>query len=309
MPQWGRDAVSSTRPQLTKVLRTFDHMSGRASSAVIASYSSSFSLATRFLAPRVRADIAHLYAMVRIADELVDGSASAAGMTTEEITTALNDYEQQVLRAPHQRFHLDPVLHAYGITARRCGFSAAHIQAFFASMRKDLTKTTYDQQGFSEYVYGSAEVIGLLCLDIFYCHRPVPSTDRALLETGAQALGAAFQKINFLRDLAEDSTVLGRHYFPITAEFSEADKNHLIADIHADLQTAESAIKLLPPRCLLAVSIATALFRELTIKLAATPVRQLLRRRVRIPTWRKLLISFRALTWALHIIITRGNAQ
>ena len=84
MPQWGRDAVSSTRPQLTKVLRTFDHMSGRASSAVIASYSSSFSLATRFLAPRVRADIAHLYAMVRIADELVDGSASAAGMTTEE---------------------------------------------------------------------------------------------------------------------------------------------------------------------------------------------------------------------------------
>lgn len=304
MPQWGHKKFTTAESQASSILKVFDRMSGRTSSAVIASYSSSFSLATKFLAPQVRADISHLYAMVRIADELVDGTALAAGMDVGEIAAALDQYEQQVLLAKQQRFHLDPVLHAYGLTARRCDFNPEHIQAFFASMRRDLTETTYNHQGFSDYVYGSAEVIGLLCLDIFYCDHPITPAKRRIAEAGAKALGAAFQKINFLRDLAEDTTLLGRQYFPGVSELTEADKQRLIGDIRADLKAAQRAIALLPPRTLVAVNIATALYQELVDKLATTPAQQLVQRRIRISGWRKLLISARAVGGGLRIIFS-----
>lgn len=307
MPQWGHKRVTTTESQASRILKVFDRMAGRASKAVIASYSSSFSLATKFLASQVRDDISHLYAMVRVADELVDGTASAAGMSTGEIAAALDQYEQQVLLAQQQRFHLDPVLHAYGLTARRCGFSPDHIKAFFASMRRDLTETTHSHQGFSDYIYGSAEVIGLLCLDIFYCDHPITPAERRIAEAGAQALGAAFQKINFLRDLAEDTRLLGRQYFPGVSELTEVDKKRVISDIRADLAAAEQAITLLPPRTLLAVHIATALYQELVDKLAKTPVNQLLRRRMRIGGWRKLIITVRAVGGGLRIIFSGVN--
>lgn len=291
------EPTPSTGGPLTDFLARYDHMAIKSAHQVIASYSTSFSLATRLLGPRVRTDIRNLYAMVRIADEIVDGTAAAAGLGPGEITTALDDYEQAVLGAVDKRFHTDPVLHAYGLSARRCGFNPEHIRAFFASMRRDLHQSSHDPRSLEDYIYGSAEVIGLLCLAAFLVDHPVTPSQRTQLETGARCLGAAFQKINFLRDLAEDSQTLGRTYFPglDTRELSDTHKEELIADIRRDLATAHTAIPLLPSSARAGVLAATGLFTELTRRLDALPAAELSRRRVSVPPHTKAALLARAL--------------
>ena len=132
-----------------------------------------------------------------------------------------------------QRLHTDPIVHAYAITARRCGFQREHLVAFFSSMRADLTQREYSPSELQDYIYGSAEAIGLLCLQIFLAEENVSPADRAAMERGARALGSAFQKINFLRDLREDSSTLGRTYFQQapSGRIDEATKSALIAEI------------------------------------------------------------------------------
>lgn len=286
-------------------LKLFDHMAQRSSKAVIGTYSSSFSLATLLLSKTIRTDIHNLYAIVRIADEIVDGTAAAAGLSPDEIAAALNDYENHVLAAAHTHFHSDPILHAFGITARRCRFNPEHLRAFFASMRSDLTETSYDDHGLATYIYGSAEVIGLMCLSIFLSGSPATSEQ----EIGARALGAAFQKINFLRDFAEDSQVLGRRYFPKTQTLTETRKAELITEIRADLNRANMAIPLLPGRCLIAVLVATKLFTELSARLDQIPADKLNHQRVRIPGWRKLIITSCAVVQGGKLIAKKNTAQ
>lgn len=266
-------------------LQRYDRTAIRAAREVIDSYSTSFSLATRLLAKPVRTDIRNLYAVVRIADEIVDGATQLAGFTLNDTNKLLDDYEHAVLAAPKTRFHTDLVLHAYAMTARRCHFNPEHIAAFFSSMRRDLQQSTHDRNSFEDYIYGSAEVIGLLCLSVFLVDHPVADADRARMEHGARSLGVAFQKINFLRDLAEDSTALGREYFPELAEhpLSEADKQSLIDDIRHELHTAGEAIPLLPLTSRTGVLGATNLFSELTDRLEALPAEELVRRRVSVP--------------------------
>ncbi|QPK78859.1 phytoene/squalene synthase family protein [Corynebacterium lizhenjunii] len=265
-------------------LRLYDATACRAATQVLAGYSTSFSAATRLLGPRMRRDVANLYAVVRIADEIVDGAAD------QDVRALLDSYERAVLAAPAQRFHTDPVLHAYALTARRCGFAPQHLQAFFASMRQDIDTTMHTPSSLESYIYGSAEVIGLLCLDIFLADAPCP-THRPQLEAGARRLGAAFQKINFLRDLGADSRGLGRTYFPQLRDHPlDADiQAGIIADIRADLAAAAPATAMLPlrPRC--AVTAATAVFTQLADTLAATPPAELTRTRVRVSNPRKLL--------------------
>ena len=287
-------------PDTHGYLRRFDDMSVTATNKVITSYSTSFTLATRLLAPRVRADIRNLYAMVRIADEIVDGTAAAAGLSTAECGELLDAYEHAVLAAPDTRFHVDPVLHAYAESARRCGFDPEHVRAFFTSMRRDLQQSTYDPSSFDTYVYGSAEVIGLMCLSAFLVDHPVTEAERARLDHGARSLGAAFQKINFLRDLAEDSDVLGRSYFPGVepTAFSEEEKAGLIADIRVDLADAEAVMGALPLTARAGVLAATYLFAELTDRLEATPAAELTTRRVSVPRRTKATILARAVTTA-----------
>lgn len=279
-------------------LSRYDAMCDRAAAQVIASYSSSFTLATRLLTGGTKRDIRNLYAMVRIADEIVDGTAIAADVAP---AAALDAYEAAVLAAPDVRFHTDPVLHAYGGSARRCGFSSEHVRAFFASMRRDaLSQHTYSDQEFAEYVYGSAEVIGLMCVCVFVANDPagagLSDTQREKLDAGARALGSALQKINFLRDYGEDRNVLGRTYFPQTVgtKLDDATKATLISDIRAELDLAQLAIPLLPGSAQRGVAAAEALFRELTVLLEHTPADQLAGTRISLPTIRKLAVTARA---------------
>ena len=277
-------------------LNRYDRMAVKAAHKVISSYSTSFSLATGLLSPSVRRDIRNLYAMVRIADEIVDGTVEAAGASHRECEQLLDDYEAAVLAAPAQRFHVDPVLHAYAQTARRCDFDPAHVRAFFASMRRDLTQSSHDQGSFDEYVYGSAEVIGLLCLQAFLVDHPVTDAERRRLEAGARSLGSAFQKVNFLRDLREDAGVLGRSYFPgvdITS-LTEDDKSRLVAEIRDELADAASVIPLLPPTARAGVLAATNLFAELNERIDATPAAELARRRISVPRRTKAAILAKA---------------
>lgn len=267
-------------------LEHYDRCAVAAAAQVMRHYSTSFSLATRLLSPRVRVDIRNLYAMVRTADEIVD-----AGLDPHDAAALLDAYETTVRNAPSQRFHADPVVHAYALSARRCGFQDEHIAEFFASMRCDLTHRTHTHDSFENYVSGSAEVIGLLCLDAFYAGGPRPSG----IEEGARRLGAAFQKINFLRDLREDSAELGRSYFPDLpdpASLDEERKTAIIADIRRDLAVARGAMEKLPRGSRVGVAAATALFTELTDQLAATPAADILTTRVSVsPARRAFLVS------------------
>lgn len=273
-------------------LAQYDAMSIASAHEVIARYSTSFSLSTRLLKGQVRTDIRNLYAMVRIADEIVDGTAREAGIDHNDIEAMLDNYEQQVLNAPHQRFHTDPVLHAYGLSARRCGFKDEHVKAFFASMRRDLNQSGYDKKDFESYVYGSAEVIGLLCVAAFMVDHHVSETERAQLDDGARRLGAAFQKVNFLRDLAEDTDGLGRDYFPQlqNKELTEETKKDLVDDINADLAAAYAVIPLLPRSARVGVRAAADLFQELNNQIDALPADHVATTRVSVSTPTKLKI-------------------
>ena len=281
---------SITDPNADFYLRRYDRMAFRAARQVIASYSTSFGLATRMLGKQQRTDIRNLYAMVRIADEIVDGTTKAAGFDIPATNALLEEYEQQVLAAPLRRFHPDPILHAYAITALRCKFDPEHIHAFFASMRSDLQKSTHNTTSYKNYIYGSAEVIGMLCVSVFLAGHRVETCHLTRMTVGAQALGAAFQKINFLRDYAEDRTTLGRQYF--TQELTETTKMALIADIRTDLTTAETAIHLLPPSSRTGVRLATQFFTELTNQLDHTDTHSICTTRIRLtPTTRARIIA------------------
>ena len=268
-------------------LSRFDAMADKAAAQVIAQYSTSFSLAVRTLPKPERTHIRNLYAVVRIADEIVDGTTAQANECPE---TALDLYEEQVLHAPAHRFHTDPVLHAWARTFRECRLNEDHVRAFFASMRADLTQTTFTKQELDTYIYGSAEVIGLMCLDVFLRGRDTPH--RSELEDGARALGSAFQKVNFLRDLGEDSRALGRAYF--NAPLDDALKSTLTSQIADELDRAHTAIPLLPPAARGGVAAAEALFRELNSRIAATPAAELRTTRVSVPNHVKLAITAKA---------------
>lgn len=293
--------------QKRQFLTRYNVMSRRSAHQVIATYSTSFSLATGLLGSRVRKDIRNLYAVVRIADEIVDGAAAEAGCSREEITQLLDDYEQVVLQAPSLPFHTDPVLHAYADTARRCNFDPEQLRAFFTSMRRDLHQNSYDPGDFQDYVYGSAEVIGLLCLDIFLVGKSVSPAQRRDLQEGARALGAAFQKVNFLRDLAEDSEDLGRTYFPELEDrvLDEPTKDRLLDDIDADLAAARKVIPLLPLSARAGVLAATDLFGELSRRLRVTPAITITTTRASVPRATKLGILARAVANAPRLKPTR----
>ena len=271
-------------------LSRYDRMADRAAAQVIGHYSTSFSLATRVLDPDTRRDIRNLYAVVRIADEIVDGTTAEANECPE---TALDTYEEQVLHAPRHRFHTDPVLHAWANTYRRCGIRDDHVRAFFSSMRRDTTQTDYSAGDLGAYIYGSAEVIGLMCLDIFLREHDPSEQDRRTMEEGARALGSAFQKVNFLRDLGEDSRELGRAYLgPV---LDEDLKHTLTAEITEELDAARAAIPLLPAAARRGVAAAEALFRDLNERIAATPAEDVASARVSVPNHRKFLLTARAI--------------
>ncbi len=279
------------RPTAPQVYEAAAHA---ASSRVICEYSTSFNAAARLLAEPVRGQVRDVYAMVRVADELVDGAG--AHLPTSELRRLLNAYEAEVLGACERGFSTDLVVHAFAATARGTGIGSDLITPFFTSMRADLETTTHDVDSLNQYVYGSAEVVGLMCLRAFLAETPDARRRWDRLAPGARRLGAAFQKVNFLRDLAADTQELGRAYLPGVdpTSLDEGTKARFVAEIDADLAAADKAIRQLPDSSRTAVRAAHLLFGELNRTIARTPAAQLARRRVRVSDPRKAVLLARA---------------
>ena len=290
--------MSPAAPGPVARLALYTEVSEQAASLVIRRYSTSFGAASRLLGPAVRQHVENVYALVRVADEIVDGGAEEAGLETPVAARLLNELEREVERSLDEGYSANLVVHAFARTAREAGIGAELTQPFFASMRMDLTDTEHDEESFRRYVYGSAEVVGLMCLRIFLtdADRAYNAGERDTLEAGARALGAAFQKVNFLRDLAADAGTLGRSYFPgiDVAGLTDEQKLALADYIDADLAAAAATLPLLPRSSRRAVALAHGLFAELNRRIRRTPASRLVRTRIRVPDPVKLRIALRA---------------
>jgi phytoene synthase len=285
-------------PSTPEGLALYDSVADQTASLVIRRYSTSFGMASRLLGVAVRQSVENIYALVRVADEIVDGGAEEAGLDRLATGRLLNAYELETERALDEGYSADLVVHAFVRTARAAGFGSDLTEPFFASMRADLHETVHDPESFAAYVYGSAEVVGLMCLRVFVQGETYTAEQLETLETGARALGAAFQKVNFLRDLAADHDKLGRSYFPgiDVAHLTDDEKNGLLDDIDADLAHAGQTLTLLPRSSRRAVALAQRLFAELSRRLRVTPAAALITTRVRVPDPVKLRIALAAAT-------------
>ncbi|PZX16376.1 phytoene/squalene synthetase [Breznakibacter xylanolyticus] len=266
----------------------YQSLSFRVSESVTRAYSTSFSVAVRMLAPSMRQAVHAIYGFVRLADEIVD---SFHDCDQEHLFALL---ERDLSEARHMGMSINPVIHAFVQTVDRYRIPDAHIRAFMQSMRADLVKKVYHTQSeTSDYIYGSAEVVGLMCLRVF-----VNGDDHLYesLEQPARKLGAAFQKVNFLRDLKADSEQLQRCYFPELRDqqFSETIKQQLIADMEADFREARAGIRHLPGSARVAVFVAYLYFKQLLGKLKRTPAPRIARQRVRVSDHRKLALFVQA---------------
>ncbi len=266
----------------------------RASKEVIYSYSTSFGAATKLLPANLRHHIENIYAMVRVADEIVDGSAHQAGVANPEAELAA--FEAETYRAMETGFSTNLILHSFGVTAKEVGIGKDIVEPFFYSMRQDLTETVHDQASFDRYVYGSAEVVGLMCLAAFVQGQTYTQDQKKQLVLGARALGSAFQKVNFLRDLQADFKRLGRSYFPgvSVSSFDETTKQRLVADIETDLRVSAASLPLLPRSARVAVTAAQLLFAELNRKIGNTSAKDLINTRISVPNLTKLVLVGRA---------------
>jgi 15-cis-phytoene synthase len=262
---------------------TYGAVAVQSAALVIRSYSTSFGLASRLLSEPVRTHVRNVYALVRIADEIVDSPDPLLGSDVRgELLESLYADTERAMRQGHSS---NLVVHAFAETARACGIGVELVDPFFASMRSDLHVTAHDQASLERYIYGSAEVVGLMCLRVFLTDGSAGSS-YAELAPGARRLGAAFQKVNFLRDLADDHDVLGRRYVGSSdpTAFTDAERDRVLDDIDADLDAAAAAISLLPASSRRAVLAAQLLFRELSARLRATPASRIAVERVRVPS-------------------------
>jgi phytoene synthase len=269
----------------------YDRVAQRSADCVIAGYSTSFGWASRLLEEPVRTHVRSIYALVRIADETVDGPDPA--FPAEERSRLLEELAAETARAVAGARSTNLVVQAFAVTARRYGIGAELIDPFFASMRADLTVCAHDPVSLAQYVHGSAEVVGLMCLRVFV---DGSDAEHDRLAPAARALGAAFQKVNFLRDLAEDHDELGRTYFPglDPDAFDDAHRDRLLDDIDADLAHAASALPQLPASSRRAVGAAHGLYAALSRRLRATPAAQIRRARVRVSDPEKAFVLARA---------------
>lgn len=291
--------VSNARPAPAVMtgLVLYTRCAEESTARIIGRYSTSFGLATRLFRPGLRVGVRNIYGLVRIADEIVDGAAAEAGVDPSRQLDILDGLERETMAALADGYSTNLVVHAFASTARDVAISASLVAPFFASMRRDLDRTPMRADEIGEYIYGSAEVVGLMCLKVFLCRETVSDSRRADLEVGARHLGAAFQKLNFLRDLATDWRVLGRNYFPGTdpETLTDLEKSRILDDIDADLAAAAAVIPGLPAGARAAVDAAHQLFSALSARLRHTSARQLLTRRVSVPTAQKLRIFIGAM--------------
>src|SRR5574344_111963 len=250
-------------------------------------YSTSFSMATSLLEKDKRKAIYAIYGFVRLADEIVDS------FNGYDKTFLLSNLNEQLQYALENGISNNTVLAAFVDTVRKYNISPKHIEAFMESMKYDLTKAEYTStEELNTYIYGSADVIGLMCLKVF-CNGNQLLYDQ--LEKSAQKLGSAFQKVNFLRDLKDDNNELGRSYFPeiTNNKFDKASKLLIEQSIENDFDEAWIGIKQLPGRSKLAVALAFFYYKTLVDKIKKTKPETILSKRVRINNLKKYLILVR----------------
>lgn len=277
----------------------YGHAAATAAATVVGEYSTSFARACRLLREPVRGHVRTVYGLVRIADEIVD--AADLDLSDEQRAAYLDALEADTIAALDTGFSTNLVVHAFAATAREHGIGPDLVHPFFASMRTDLHAARHDEASLDAYVYGSAEVVGLMCLRVFV-GAPDAGPELAAhgyerLAPGARRLGAAFQKVNFLRDLAADQDQLGRQYLPGTAfgTLTDAQRDAALDDIDADLAAAAPAIAALPRSSRRGVRAAHDLFSALSARLRATPAERIARERVRVPAPTKALVVARTL--------------
>ncbi|GAA5199455.1 phytoene/squalene synthase family protein [Microbacterium jejuense] len=282
--------MNAPTTQAATGLALYDRTAVDAAAAVIARYSTSFGLACRLLGPRPRPHVRNVYALARVADEIVDGPALEAGLTPVEAEAVLDRLEEECLAAVTLGFSSNLVLHAFAHTARECGIGPDLIEPFFASMRADLRVSRHDAASHDVYIYGSAEVIGLMCLQVFVnagaSHPVAPAPE---LVDGARRLGAAFQEVNFLRDLQDDRVRLGRDYLGLAAP---EDRFVVLDRIDRDLAAAARVVPELPADCRRAVTAAHDLFAALAARLRSASADDV---RVRVPDAVKAGLAARAM--------------
>ena len=266
----------------------FDIVSRRCSKEITESYSTSFSLATRMLSSEIRQDIYNIYGFVRLADEIVDS------FHDYDKVALLDRFEDDLSYALTEKISTNPVLNAFQETVNNYEIDKEFIDAFMQSMRWDLSKKVYQSdEEYKNYIYGSADVVGLMCLRVFV------KGDRKLfneLKSSAMALGSAFQKINFLRDLKNDYEQLERSYFPNVdlKDLDEVSKQKIIAEIEADFQKGFSGIFMLPDAAKFGVYTAYKYYLRLLKKLKRVPSVEIKNKRIRVPNIQKVDVLARS---------------
>lgn len=254
----------------------FDETSFKCSKIVTKKYSTSFSLAVYMLSPKIREAIYSIYAFVRIADEIVDS------FHTYEKEILLNEFETDYYKACKNSISLNPILNSFQQTVKKYNITDDLIQSFLKSMKADLNKEIYNSvEEYNEYIYGSADVVGLMCLKVFV---DGDSDKYDELKFSAMKLGSAFQKVNFLRDLKDDYELLNRSYFPGVnlKELNAEEKAEIIAEIENDFKDALVGIKNLPLEAKFGVYTAYVYYKRLLNKLKKTPSSEILNTRIRV---------------------------
>lgn len=260
----------------------FDQISRDCSKIVTNTYSTSFSMATKMLNSSIRYHIYNIYGFVRFADEIVD---SFHNYSKESL---LDRFEEDLYLSLEQKISLNPILNSFQHTVNTFNIDSELINAFMKSMRWDLNKRVYDnEEDYKTYIYGSADVVGLMCLKVFVKGNDQQYND---LESSAMALGSAFQKINFLRDLKDDYQKLNRNYFPSVNfnHFDEESKSEIIKEIELDFDKALIGIFKLPVEAQFGVYTAYKYYTKLLKKLKKTSSTNIQNTRIRVPNYQKM---------------------
>lgn len=269
------------------MMKLFHEVSQDCSRIATEKYSTSFFSAIKLLHKDFRTPICNIYGFVRFADEIVD---SFHGHDKADL---LADFKKSTYEAINKKISLNPILNSFQITVNEYQIDYKLIDAFLYSMELDLEKRDYDKAGYEEYIYGSAEVVGLMCLQVFCAGHPY---QYEALKPFARSLGSAFQKVNFLRDLRADFEGLDRVYFPGCNfnNFSENDKLEIERDIQKDFDHAFEGIQKLPIKARFGVYVAFKYYLSLFKKIKKIQPQKIMQQRIRIPDYSKFFILAKA---------------
>lgn len=269
------------------MMHLFHHVARECSRITTTTYSTSFSSAIKLLNKDLQSPIYNIYGFVRFADEIVDTFHG------HDKALLLQQFKKETYDAIERGLSLNPILHSFQATVNEFEIDHELIEAFFRSMEMDLLQKRYDEQGYADYIYGSAEVVGLMCLYIF-CEGNKALYEK--LKPYARSLGAAFQKVNFLRDVKADYETLNRTYFPGVdfANFTPCMKQKVEDDIAKDFAHAYTGILQLPWKARFGVYVAYKYYLSLFRKIKKVQPARIMQHRIRIPQYSKAMILVRA---------------